>query len=197
MIPVAAVAALYSLAGKGLTEHAEKRVWTGALTRRFRAGRTTIDYYSLATTSPKECRVKRIHAGMLERHNPLPPGRYWIDIFESGQQAWVFWTMYANVNLKILKMEHYEGDVSAGYESRDWILFETTAPLTWDTELAKKIGWPNIAGKNVNTSDDTVQKPEAEGLFPKDWTPGLKLAVGGGAILAVAVLVGYSVRSFR
>lgn len=138
---------------------------------------------------------KGFHTGKLERRNPLPAGRYWIDIFTSGQLAWQFWVMYAYPHLHIEKTEHYEGDFSLGYESRDWILFTTDAPLTWDLELSKKIGWPNTAPKSIQTSDDTVNKPDPESLFGDG--PGLKIAIAGVGIVVAAVALGYVARSFR
>lgn len=178
MLPAAAMPWLFQLAGKGLSEHAEKRVWTGALTRRFQVKR-------------------KIATGVLERRNPLPKGRYWIDIFQSGRQDWDYWTMYSTGHLKVINEEHYSTDGT--YESRDWILFETDAPLTWDIELAKKIGWPTVATPEVQNSDDTVQKPKVKGGFDEVFgdSPGLKIAVTGVGIVAAAVLVGYVVRSFK
>src|SRR5262245_48211492 len=137
---------------------------------------------------------------LLEKRNPLPPGRYWIDIVANGRQQWDFWAAYATGHLVIEREEHYVGDAEAGYESRDWILFRTDEPLTWDLELRKKIGWPTIAGKEVQTSNDTVQKPKPEGILDEifgtedggihSWVKFTAIAgVGALGMFAIAKLV--------
>ena len=87
--------------------------------------------------------------------------------------------------------------MSLGYEDRDWILFKTTAPLTWDIELAKKIGWPSVASSSVQTSNDTVSKPDPDDILPNFKSPEFKLAVVGVGIVVGAVARVYVVRSFR
>lgn len=58
MIPAVCIPMMYSLAGKGLSEHAEKRQWAGALTRRFKRihggdiACPGVELNELATTCP-------------------------------------------------------------------------------------------------------------------------------------------------
>ena len=130
--------------------------------------------------------------GALERRNPLPAGKYWIDIFEPKRAVWQNWVNKAGASIHILSTESFEA--IGGYPARDWLLFETSQPLMWD--IAVDIGWPTIAGPQVHTSDDTVDKPKPEPLFK---TPSLetKIVLGGAALLVAAVVVGYEARPFK
>lgn len=194
MIPPVIIPALFSLAGHGLSEHAEKRVWTGALRRRARA-------------------AHGMRTAKLEKANSLPPGRYWIDVFDEKKSVWDAWLATANIasdptsfgspsdRVQVEKTEYYEPfeDDGKSYPGRYWILFRVYQSTPWGTLMAEQIGWPNTAPASIQTSDDTVQKPDPNDART-DWlpnSPGFKLAVGGTALLAVAVLAGYAFRSFR
>jgi len=193
MIPAVVIPIMYSLAGHGLSEHAGERTWTRAATRRLRR--------------------RTLHAGALERRNPLPVGRYWIDIFDDGKSAWDAWLATANIatdpttysgpsdRVQVIKEEYYPPFVGSDeneYPGRYWMLFKVVQPTPWT--IANKVGWPNTAPTNINTSDDTVQKPDPNDART-DWLPDVsplgKIAIAGGGILVVAVLAGYAVRSFR
>ena len=196
MIPPVVIPALFGLAGQALSENAERRVWTGALARRAqRANMRT-----------------GMKTGKLVKQNPLPPGRYWIDVFPDGIPAWVGWSGGNLATVSVEKTEFYKGTSkireALGWiypwvpgtdpviPDRAWIIFNVSSPTLWDENVSSAIGWPNTAPKNVNTSDDTVQKPEPKGLFD-GLSPGVKIALGGTTLLAAAVLAGYAVRSFR
>lgn len=195
IIPPVIIPALFGLAGHALSENADKRVWTGALARR--AGRA------------------RMSAGKLVKTNPLPVGRYWIDVFEDGIPSWIGWSGGNLATVSVEKTEFYEGTTLLGkiagwiypwvptptnpdkvvQPDRVFVIFNVTSPTMWT--IAETNGRPSIAPKGViETSDDTVSKPKGKGLFD-DLSPGVKIAVGGTAILGVAVLAGYAFRSFR
>jgi hypothetical protein len=94
----------------------------------------------------------------LERGNPIPVGRYWIDVFEPNIALFNEWAKRNNPH--IINREHFEQTWGMTdptlYPARDWILFELSAPAPrWDN----KLGFPNKATGGISTSDDTVQKP--------------------------------------
>lgn len=113
----------------------------------------------------------------LERRNPLPVGRYWVDVFEPEWQRFDSWL---KLNAHFVKVHADELHDDEDPERR-WILFEVLTPML--------VGWlgpglPTIADKSIQSSDDTVQKP----------TAGLSLtekALIGGAIIGGAVALKY------
>lgn len=93
----------------------------------------------------------------IERRRPLPAGRYWIDVFESGRQLWETWSgvMMKLDHLKVITTENF--DAVGGAEARQFIIFETNAEtIGWP----EKLGSPTIAAANVQSSADTVQRPD-------------------------------------
>lgn len=162
-----------------------------------------------------------IETGQVVHSDPLPPGRYWIDIFEKGLPAWVGWSGGNLSTVQVEKTEIYQG-TSKVLEALGWIypwvpadpvvptrafvIFNVSAPTDWGVE--NDIGWPSVAPKGViETSDDTVQKPKAEDTLPwwqggnqggfKSWEPSTKFLVVGGVVLVVAVAASYAIRGFR
>lgn len=206
MIPAIVPGFLFALGGKAISEYANERIWTGALVKRARLR---------AALSGGERPVRMaMSAGKLEKSNPLPVGRYWIDVFEAKKSVWDAWLATANIasdptsytgpsdRVQVEKIEYYEPfeDDGKEYPGRYWILFKVVQPTPWGTLMAEQIGWPNTAPVNIQTSDDTVQKPDPNDART-DWLPDVgplgKIAIGGTALLTVAVLAGYAVRSFR
>lgn len=216
MIPAVVIPMYYSLAGKALTEQAEKRAWTGALTRRLRKDGGHVNTGGKAVPSSHGGALTRrfSHAGRLEKANPLPVGRYWIDVFDAKKSVWDAWLATANIatdpttytgpsdRVQVKKIEYYESfeDNGQTYPGRYWILFKVVEPTPWGVLMAEQLGWPNTAPGSIQTSDDTVQKPDPNDART-DWLPDVgplgKITIAGTGILAVAVLAGYAVRSFR
>jgi hypothetical protein len=98
----------------------------------------------------------------IERRRPLPAGRYWVDIFERDRPQWAAWiSVQQNAgNAKVEATEHFPGDESKDLEERDWVLFVTTAETVWpDADMGLA---PNIAGKDVHSSTDTIDRPPPE-----------------------------------
>jgi len=93
----------------------------------------------------------------LERRSPLPKGLYWLDVLGDNRDAFRDWR---TVNAATVKVRGSESFPSEG-KGRDWIKFEVLAPTAWD---AKRFGFPNIigAGEAINSSADTVQRPDPE-----------------------------------
>lgn len=111
--------------------------------------------------------------------NPLPPGRYWIDIFPPGVASWVGWSGGNLNSVSVEKTEIYQGTTklmtflgwiypwvpnladpaNTPQPDRAFVIFNVSAPTPWT--IAETVGYPNNAPKGiVNTSDDTIQKPD-------------------------------------
>lgn len=93
----------------------------------------------------------------IERRRPLPAGRYWLDVFDEDRAAWETWST-AMKNVGRLKITHTESFPEIGdSKAHDFIIFETDA---------ETIGWPeevgplSVAGPNIQSSADTVDRPE-------------------------------------
>lgn len=183
MIPVVAVASIFALIGQGLTENAEKRKWEGALVKRVSHTKTGIK------------------TGRLERKDPVPKGRYWIDIFDKKQTVWNDWVKRSGEKIKVITTEFFPAEGFDPFKNtfsspaRTWNLFDVLQPVPWG--IAVDVGWPTVASQDVQHSDDTAQAPEPEGLFGDISSPGFKIAIGGAGLIVAAVAIGYAVRSFR
>ena len=101
----------------------------------------------------------------LERRNPLPPGRYWMNLL--GERSPEFTAGVKGLNeshpglVKVLTTSHHEADESGNSEpAYDWVLFVVGGNgAVWDHD---KIGTPNIAGPEITQESDTVQRPAPE-----------------------------------
>lgn len=93
----------------------------------------------------------------LERRSPLPAGLYWLDVLGEKRPAFIDWRTVNAETVKVRSVESFE-DPKPG---RDWYKFEVLKPTAWD---AKRFGFPNIIkpGEPINSSSDTVQRPDPE-----------------------------------
>jgi hypothetical protein len=116
----------------------------------------------------------------LERRNPLPVGRYWLDVWAKDAQAWADFVRANAAALKTERTEHFEEN--AGGPARDFVIFKTSAPVPWNA----KFGFPTIAPSSVQGSGDTVDK------LPPETGPELPTLLGGAGVVAgtLAILVG-------
>lgn len=138
----------------------------------------------------------RARTAALVRTEPLPVGRYWIDVFVepfANRSIWDVWLQNALMtdSVHVEVTEHRPAD--SGGPARDFFIFRVKKPLGW--MIAEYVGWPNTAPSGIKSSDDTVQKPPPEpGLLDtlrKDGLPGwVPWAVGG--TIAVVGLVALS-----
>ena len=156
-----------------------------------------------------------MRAGLLEKHNPLPVGRYWVDVIDFDKIAeFDQWLQLREGEVIVERREKYPPSVggvpikppfiipqfpsSTEYQPpRDWILFKVLTPVTW---LAVEFGWPTIAPKSIQTSEDTVKKPNPNDILtePFDNLPtGIKIGLVGGGVLLAAVIAAYVLRSVR
>ena len=138
--------------------------------------------------------------------NPLPNGRYWVDVFDGKapadpgknrnkrQLAQDWFSAFRQLgNVKVRATQSFAAN--PGGPARDWYLFEvvpgdagTVAAVTgvgptWD---ALNLGFPTIATDDIKSSDDTVQKPEVkqglEGLGESLGVPGSEMKVVGALV---------------
>jgi len=95
-------------------------------------------------------------AGIVERRQPLPPGRYWITVTNSpsAPERTAHFLQWAEANAQTVildKREPVGGNVDGLF-----VIFTVLIKTTWD---ALQFGYPNVAGPEIQTSDDTVQRP--------------------------------------
>jgi len=95
-------------------------------------------------------RVIRFGLGAVERKNPLPAGRYWVDVFAKDSDAFGAWLNSNKATVQVRTTEHFDSD-----PVRDWYLFEVSVPTPWQGP-----GFPTIAGPHVTSSSDTAQRPD-------------------------------------
>jgi hypothetical protein len=97
---------------------------------------------------------------MLERRRPLPAGRYWADLIEGKRAFFDVWAQqYGTAGV-------LHGEVSEHFEptgsepARDFVIFTTTEETVWpDADMGFA---PSIAGPEIRSSSDTVQRPAPE-----------------------------------
>ena len=123
----------------------------------------------------------------LERRSPLPKGRYWADMFardgDDQVQAMTDWLTQNRGLVKLVSSETF----SDSDPPRTWFLFEVVGgPDGSGGTLLPEwvgIGFPTVAGPDIRSSDDTVQKPAAGGA--PLWAWGLVFL--GAGLLAFTV----------
>lgn len=91
--------------------------------------------------------------GALERTNPLPAGRYWVDVFQPDADAFGAWLSSNKATVHVVSTEHFERNASG--PPRDWYLFQVMAPTPWQGP-----GFPTIADATVTSSSDTATRPD-------------------------------------
>lgn len=129
----------------------------------------------------------------LERRQPLPPGRYWIDVVgKPGDLIFKGWALAFrdHVHFESEDLTPELGPVvpSPGAPvvrpQVHWYLFNTDTPLVW---LGPSLGFPTIATPDIHTKADTAKRPAVEpGFFDGFSFDGL------GAYLLIAGLVYFS-----
>jgi hypothetical protein len=94
---------------------------------------------------------------VIERRRPLPAGRYWIDVFDKNRDVWEIWRN-AMAHVGHLKVQHTESfDAVGDNEPHDFLIFSTNAEtIGWP----EQIQGPNVAGPEIQSSDDTLDRPD-------------------------------------
>lgn len=113
----------------------------------------------------------------IERRNPIPPGRYWIDTFDPDIGDFAEWAKNSP-QVSVIASELHDDEKP----KRQWVLFAVKEPGA--VFEATKFGFPTIAGEDVKSSDDTVQKPEVKQPELADLVESAK----GVAYLALALV---------
>ena len=93
-----------------------------------------------------------------ERRNPLPVGKYWVDVFEPDWAMFTDWLDRNRGIVRVLVNETHSDETP----KRVWYLFEVNGgpggeflPV-WDGP-----GFPTIAGTGISSSQDTSTASEA------------------------------------
>lgn len=116
--------------------------------------------------------------------NPLPPGRYWLDVFEQPEgQTEEFLEFTRGGLVDVESTEEFPADGTT--PRRTFFLFRVKEPGA--VFNAEKFGFPNIAPDNIKSSADTALVPEVDAT---PTGPALRVAlVVGAAALVVAGVV--------
>jgi len=94
--------------------------------------------------------------GVVERRQPLPPGRYWITVTNSANAPeriahFLAWAESNRQTVIVDKKEPLGGIVDGLFA-----IFTVLQKTTWD---ARQFGFPNVAGPEIQQASDTVQRP--------------------------------------
>lgn len=129
----------------------------------------------------------------LEKRRPLPAGRYWIDVFPQHRPKWDAYVavMAQRGSLGVETTQYFEP--VDGAPEHTFVIFRTKEELVWpDDEMGFA---PNVAGPEIQSSDDTVQKPDPAPDPLKqlnDWGNAFSKVLGvvvGVSLVAAAVVV--------
>lgn len=128
----------------------------------------------------------------IERRNPLPPGRYWVDIFDTdepfggGPLGFNIWLMQNSSSVTLLKREQTSSRLATGVAGW-WYLFDVTRPVIWPRN--KRFGLPTIVSPAATpTAQDTVQRPPPTTM--SDEISRVVEPLRDAAIVALLVLIG-------
>jgi hypothetical protein len=134
----------------------------------------------------------------IERARPLPIGRYWAIVRPRNLLQFEAWLAFARARSAVAVEVSSHFDETTDGEAFDFAIWQTNTLLVWpDVDMGFA---PNVAGPDVHSYDDTVQKPppatasEILGLDELASATKVTLAVVGG--LAVVVLLAVLVPKF-
>ena len=97
----------------------------------------------------------------LEKREPLPVGRYWVDAFgDDAVDALTAWTARNAGNINVEQEQRSPGEAGpfTNPVPSMFLLWEVKKPTPWGL----KFSWPTRAGADVKSQTDTVQRPEPE-----------------------------------
>lgn len=114
--------------------------------------------------------------GAIERRNPLPAARYWVDVFAPDAEAFGAWLSSNAATVHVRTTEHF--DAIDGAPSRDWVLFDVNAPTPWSGP-----GLPTIAQAGVTSSSDTATRPDPPPSLATELEQGAHSILAGGAFV--------------
>lgn len=106
----------------------------------------------------------------IERRNPLPKGRYWVDIIDRKGEVLAFemWLMRNADKLKVINKEDkgtttFSSDYSGIRYT--FFLFDVLEPVEWPRN--KGWGFPSIAQSEFQPTAPKIEKSEDTGSRPK------------------------------
>jgi hypothetical protein len=126
----------------------------------------------------------------LERRNPLPAGRYYLDVF--GPTHIAAFEAYLKSNASSITVENQQLTPASVLNAQPEVmfyLFTLRAPVGWDQVT---FGFPNIAGPNIRQQSDTNDVPSVPGFdFGALFTSPAGVMIG---LVALAYFFGGSKR---
>jgi hypothetical protein len=124
----------------------------------------------------------------IERRNPLPVGKYWVDVFEPHIPDFRMWLDKHEDSIKIEKQENFPF-ADGPYPPHNWYLFSVLSETPWEGP-----GFPDIATEERESKDTADRGPaEKSGLESIEETvekAGNFLIIGA---LVGAAYVGYKI----
>lgn len=148
--------------------------------------RNTAGYVAPSGLRGYRSRRRRNSVGVLERRNPIPPGRYWMD--PTGNPAIDkvdAWLAEHNTTVVLTASEYDDGEQGRVFKDppTQFVIFEVKQP----TPSNGLPSFPNVAPPEIQSMADTVRRP------PPEKIPGIldTLAMpfeGAGLLLALWVL---------
>jgi len=129
---------------------------------------------------------------MQKQTDPLPVGRYSLDVADFPEGHIDEWHGFVHANASKLKVtENEEHDAEGGVPKRLFTIFEVTEPVFFP---AQNFGFPTIAPANVKSESDTIQAPDDD----ETTDPGARLRLAllvGGAVVVAGVAIYFAVSS--
>lgn len=119
----------------------------------------------------------------IERRNPLPKGRYWVDVPLGKSEAFDRWLQQ---NATAVAIESRETLPTSNISmSVVHYIFACSQPVTWPTD--RGFGLPSNATDAVQTHEDTVTRPPK----PPSVTEQLESAFADVKTIALVAFLGY------
>ncbi len=131
-------------------------------------------------------RSRRARVGVLERRNPIPLGRYWIDaVGDTAIDKLDAWLVAHKDSVRLITSEFDKGEAGAFTNPTpvQFVIFD----LLQATPSNGLPSYPNVATRDVQSLADTVQRPPPEEMLSFG-DALLKPFEGAGVLLALWVL---------
>jgi len=83
---------------------------------------------------------------VLERRNPVPPGRYWLDVFPPNIATITAWTRANKGAVRVVSTEFFDST-----PPRQWLMFDVLEPVPFD-QLT--FGFPTVVKQAASVAKD-------------------------------------------
>lgn len=139
----------------------------------------------------------------IERSDPVPVGRYWIDAI-NAEAILTFdaWCIFNSGSVKVIKKEEFpaaggvnlnpfdDDPMTFGAPGRNWYLFDVTKPTPrWKTPT-KGLGLPNIVKSPTAPNAPAITNAAQTGQVPKPPTTSDMFSNMFGDVKTVAIVLG-------